>query len=78
MSYRRTFWKGQDPRKDNIKVYMADDMCQFIKNCITCRSVNDAIFIKVGAALHPIPVKSQVWNQVHCMCTNAHVLIYSA
>ena len=57
---------------------MADDMRQFIKNCITCRSVNDAIFIKVGAALHPIPVKSQVWNQVHCMCTNAHVLIYSA
>ena len=61
---------GRDKTLEKItsRVYwenMADDIRQFVKNCETCQRVNDAKFVKVDAALHPIPVKSEVWNQVH-------------
>ena len=76
---KMTFWMGQDTSQRIIsRVYwehMADDIRQFIKNCETCQRVNDAKFIMVDAALHPIPVKSQVWNQVHCICTCPHVCL---
>ena len=57
---------------------MADDIRQFVKNvknCETCQRVNDAKFIMVDAALHPILAKSQVWNQVHCICTRPHICL---
>ena len=73
---KMTFWMGQDTSQRIISRFywehMADDIRQFIKNCETCQRVNDAKFIMVDAALHPIPVKSQVWNHI---CTCPHVCL---
>ena len=40
------------------------DVQQYCQQCRTCQETNDAKFQKVTAPLHPIPVKSKVWNQV--------------
>ena len=41
------------------------------------RQQNDAIFQKSAAPLHPIPVKSKVWNQVlkQCVCVRVRVRV---
>lgn len=40
------------------------DVQQYVQQCETCQTTNDAKFEKATAPLHPIPVKSKVWNQV--------------
>ena len=40
------------------------DVQQYVQQCETCQTTNDAKFQKAAAPLHPIPVKSEVWNQV--------------
>ena len=40
------------------------DVQQHVQQCETCQTTNDAKFEKAAAPLHPIPVKSKVWNQV--------------
>ena len=40
------------------------DVINYIKHCEVCQRTNDVKFQKVTAPLHPIPVKSKVWNQV--------------
>jgi len=40
------------------------DVQQHVQQCETCQTTNDAKFQKATAPLHPIPVKSKVWNQV--------------
>jgi len=40
------------------------DVQQYVQQCETCQTTNDAKFQKAAAPLHPIPVKSKVWNQV--------------
>ena len=51
---------------------MADDIRQFVKNCETCQRVNDAKFVKVYTALHPIPVKLEVRNRCHTHTDDTH------
>ena len=41
-----------------------DDIRSFVRICDTCQSSNDAKFVKTDASLHPIPLKSRVWDQV--------------
>ena len=41
------------------------DVTKYIRHCETCQRTNDAKFHKSVAPLHPIPVKSKVWNQVN-------------
>ena len=41
---------------------------QFVQHCDTCQHTNDAKFQKQAAPLHPIPVKSKVWDQVCGQC----------
>ena len=40
------------------------DVKQYVHHCETCQRTNDVKFQKTTAPLHPIPVKSKVWNQV--------------
>ena len=39
-----------------------------------CQRNNDVKFIKVDAALHPIPVKSKVWYQVYTVTVDLSIL----
>ena len=41
-----------------------DDIRSFVRICDTCQRSNDARFVKTDASLHPIPIKSRVWDQV--------------
>ena len=41
-----------------------DDVEECVRTCNICQRNNDAKFSKQGAALHPIPVKPEVWRQV--------------
>ena len=43
---------------------MGDDIRSFVRICDTCQRSNDAKFVKTDASLHPIPIKSRVWDQV--------------
>ena len=43
---------------------MGDDIRRFLMTCDVCQRTNDAKFVKVDAALHPIPIKPNVWSQV--------------
>ncbi|KAL5503515.1 hypothetical protein EMCRGX_G010476 [Ephydatia muelleri] len=43
---------------------MGDDIRSFVQICDTCQRSNDAKFVKTDASLHPIPIKSRVWDQV--------------
>ncbi len=56
-----------------------NDAREFVQQCDICQRTNDAKFQKQAAPLHPIPVKSKVWNQVcrvtrltrvYCISTN--------
>ena len=49
----RFFWKN-----------MGDDIRRFLLTCDVCQRTSDAKFVKVDAALHPIPIKPNVWSQV--------------
>lgn len=40
------------------------DVKDYIMHCDICQCTNDAKFQKSSAPLHPIPVKSKVWNMV--------------
>ena len=40
------------------------DVQDYVQHCDTCQHTNDVKFQKQAAALHPISVKSKVWNQV--------------
>ena len=40
------------------------DVNEFIKRCEVCQRTNDAKFQKSDVSLHPIPVKSKVWDMV--------------
>ena len=40
------------------------DVNKYVKQCDTCQRTNDVKFQKSSATLHPIPIKSKVWNQV--------------
>ena len=40
------------------------DVQKYVQECATCQRTNDTKFQKSTASLHPIPVKSRVWNQV--------------
>ena len=49
------------------------DVKNHVQQCQTCQTTNDAKFIKASAPLHPIPVRSKVWNQViEASCTPVH------
>ena len=43
------------------------DVQDFVQHCDTCQRTNDAKFQKQAVPLHPIPVKSKVWNQIYYM-----------
>ena len=51
------------------------DVQQYVQQCETCQTTNDAKFEKAAAPLHPIPVKSKVWNQVINSCMLLHFQI---
>ena len=40
------------------------DIQEFVQHCEVCQRANDSKFQKATAPLHPIPVKSKVWDQV--------------
>lgn len=40
------------------------DIKDYVMRCEVCQRTNDAKFQKSSAPLHPIPVKSKVWNMV--------------
>ena len=70
--YFPEFFEDTDPLSP-IKEQPPSDyqtMGEYVKNCETCQRINDAKFQKNSAPLHPIPVKSKVWNQV-----SLHVII---
>ena len=46
---------------------MTLDIREYVKRCDVCQRCNDAKFVKANAALHPIPVKPKVWQQVLCL-----------
>ena len=56
---------------------MWSDVQKYVQECQTCQTTNDAKFQKSAAPLHPIPVKSKVWNQVlkQCVCVCACVCV---
>ena len=41
---------------------MGDDIRSFVRICDTCQRTNDANFVKADASLHPILIKSRVWD----------------
>ena len=43
---------------------MGDDIRSFVRICGTFQRSNDAKIVKTDASLHPIPIKSRVWDQV--------------
>lgn len=43
---------------------MWSDVKDFVRRCEVCQRTNDSKFIKSDATLHPIPVKSKVWDMV--------------
>lgn len=53
------------------------DIQEFIQQCEVCQHANDSKFQKSTALLHPIPVKSKVWNQVINKIT-ARVMMFAA
>lgn len=42
---------------------MTSDVKKFIETCDICQRVNDK-FTKPSVELHPIPVESEIWQQV--------------
>lgn len=48
-----------------------NDVEQYVKTCSVCQRTNDVKFSKQAAALHPIPVKPEVWRQVISIYTVA-------
>ena len=54
---------------------MVNDIRDFVKTCDVCQRNNDVKFIKADTALHPIPVKSKVWYQVH-NCIDFLITVY--
>ena len=40
------------------------DVQAYIYQCESCQHANDTKFMKATEPLHPIPIKSEVWNQV--------------
>ena len=54
---------------------MTEEIKQFVHVCDTCQRVNDK-FHKPTAVLHPIPVMSEVWNQV-CNISLCYLLQFS-
>ena len=51
---KRFYWKS-----------LWSDVQQHVQYCVKCQVNNDAKFSKKTASLHPVPVKSKVWNQVY-------------
>ena len=49
----RFYWKS-----------MWTDVREYIKRCDTCQRTNDAKLQKSFTPLHPVPVKSKVWDKV--------------
>ena len=56
---------------------MWSDVQKYVQECQICQTTNDAKFQKSAAPLHPIPVKSKVWNQVlkQCVCVRVCVRV---
>ena len=53
------------------------DVQKYVQEFQTCQITNDAKFQKSAAPLHPMPVKSKVWNQVLKQCVCACIVPYS-
>lgn len=53
------------------------DIQQYIHHCEVCQHANDSKFQKATAPLHPIPVKSKVWNQVAIVAINMHTTFFT-
>lgn len=45
-----------------------NDVEHYIRTCEACQRTNDVKFVKEAVPLHPIPVKSKVWNQASPIC----------
>ena len=43
---------------------MTSEIREYVKRCDVFQHCNDAKFVKANAALHPIPVEPEVWQQV--------------
>lgn len=61
----RFYWKGQ-----------WKDVEMYVRTCLLCQTTNDAKFIKESAPLHPIPVKPEVWRQVHVHVQQIHYFMH--